>query len=162
MRGARLETFRAGLPLVFALLAAGCEVERPFDATTVLSDEHCHGLAAGVTQIAWTDVDALRQGNMLGDPPAGGGARDEDLLLFAISRGEQPTGGFVMRLEATRREPGAAVIDIHWAMPAPDVMVAQVITHPCLVVGVTRDDLEGLDRVEVRDQHGTVVGSANR
>lgn len=157
----RVGAFGVGLPLVFGLVAAGCEVERPINASTVLHHDHCHGLTAGVTQVAWADVDALRQGNVLG-AAADTGSRDEDLLLFAISRGEQPTAGYQLRLEATHREPGTAVLDVHWTTPPADAVVAQVITHPCLVVGVPRQDVEGLERVEARDQYGTVLGSATR
>jgi len=150
------------LTLALGAFVAGCQLERTFEASTVLSHEHCHGLAAGVTQVAWSDVEALRQSTVPGDGPADAGGHDDDLLLFAVSRGDQPTAGYVLRLEAIRLEPGTAVIDIHWGMPSPDAMVAQVITHPCLVVGVPRQDLDGLQRVEVRDQYGTVVGSSTR
>jgi hypothetical protein len=163
MRPEPLKAVSAAAIVMFALLAAGCDRQRAIEATTVLSDEHCQGLPAGVTPVTWIDVDALRHGHLLGNaPPATNDARDEDLLLFAISRGEQPTGGYVLRLEAIRREPGGAVIDIHWSMPPADAMVAQVITHPCLVVGIPQQHLDGLQKVEVRDQHGTLLGSAAR
>jgi hypothetical protein len=147
---------RAALPLLFTLLLVGCRADPELEARLVLSHDQCHGVQAGLTRVTWEDVAAIRGSQLLGMTGNDrGDERGEDLLMVAISRGEQPTAGYAMRLEGARREPNTAVIDVHWIVPPPDAMVAQVITHPCLVVGLTE---AGMERVLARDQHGTDLG----
>jgi hypothetical protein len=154
---------RTLLPLLCSLAAAGCEVDPTIEATTVLGHDQCQSLEAGVTRVDWDTVGAWRHGHLL-DAPGNGSTEehDRDLLLIAISRGEQPTAGYRLDLTGVRREPGTAVIDVQWDTPEPDAMVAQVLTHPCLVIGLDETGIDGLNRVEARDQHGTVIGAISR
>lgn len=153
---------RAALPLCLAVLASGCAADASLQAETVLNHDQCQGLKPGVTRVDLPAVAAIRGSHLLSTPGTNPAAADADpdaesqMLMVAISRGQQPTAGYGWRLEGARVEGSTAVIDVHWATPAPDTMVAQVITHPCLVVGLPH---VGLERVEVRDQAGDSVGS---
>jgi hypothetical protein len=151
----------AALALLMPMLAGGCNTDPAIEATAVLNHDQCQGLEAGVTLVDRDAVAAIRERNLLGTSD-GNRVPDGDLLMVAISRGEQPTAGYGFGLDGVHREPGTAVIDVTWTMPAPDAMVAQVITHPCLVVGIAESDIDGLGRIEARDQYGTVIGSISR
>ncbi|MFU8814416.1 MAG: protease complex subunit PrcB family protein [Pseudomonadales bacterium] len=150
---------RAALPLCLAVLAVGCAAEANLRAETVLNHHHCEGLEPGVTRVDLPTVAAIRGSNLLSAPGGAATAEgDTELLMIAISRGQQATAGYGWSLEGARVEGATAVVDVHWQTPDPDAMVAQVITHPCLVVGLPH---EGLSRVEVRDQTGEPVGSVD-
>lgn len=141
---------------VLAIAAVGCAQNASLEATTVLNYNQCQGLEAGLTLVDYESVAGIRGGTLLSitvpeDPGEGG-----DLLLVAISRGEQPTPGYGLSLEDTQRRDGTAVVTVHWKTPEPGAVLAQMITHPCLVVGLPRN---GVARIEAEDQTGTRLGS---
>lgn len=147
------------LAVALIVSGSGCARNGSLDATTVLNYNQCQGLEAGLTLVDYEDVAAIRGGTLLGmtDPeeaePEDGSS---DLVLVAISRGEQPTPGYGFSLEDTRRENGTAVVSIRWKTPEAGSVLAQMTTHPCLVVGLPRD---GVQRVEAVDQSGESLGS---
>ncbi|MBI9082122.1 MAG: protease complex subunit PrcB family protein [Desulfobacterales bacterium] len=79
----------------------------------------------------------------------------EQFAALRISMGTQPTGGYELVLVDThaRIEKETAIIRVDWIEPAPDAMVTQMITSPCLLVRIPRGDYR---RIEIQDQHGTV------
>lgn len=143
--------------LCAALGVAGCAGNGRLEAVTVLQHDQCEGLRAGLTRVDFAALAGIRGGTLLGmTSPETDEPTDDDLLLIAISRGSQPTPGYGLTLERVRRDAQTAVIEVRWSTPESGAMLAQVLTHPCLVVGLAAGDLE---RVEARDQHGEPIGS---
>lgn len=139
-------------------LLAGCAGGRGIDVETVLTWERCQGLRAGVTQVDLAAVAGIRGTTLLGVAPTAPESGD-GLLLVAVSRGDQPTPGYGLSLRRARQEGTTAVLEVSWQTPEPGAMLAQVITHPCLVVGI--DDADGIARVEAVDQHGEPLGGVD-
>jgi len=141
--------------LLAALLLGGCAGDRSLNATTVLSYDQCQGIDAGLTQVDYAQVAGIRGSTLLDmsrpEPEAG----DDDLLLIAISRGRQPTPGYGFTLEDAQRRNGTAVVSLGWRTPESGAVLPQVLTHPCLVVGLPRS---GIERVEAVDSSGTELG----
>jgi hypothetical protein len=169
-------------PLVIGaavLLAAGCAGSPGIEAVSVLTHDQCQGLNPGLTQVDFAAVAGIRGSTLLGmtanapaaddaatddaatdDAAAGAaaaGAAAGELLLVAISRGTQPTPGYGLTLQGAHREAGTAVIEVRWQTPESGALLPQVITHPCLVVGLA--DAAVIDRVEAVDQRGESLGS---
>lgn len=142
--------------LLTALLLGGCAGEQSLNATTVLSYDQCQGIDAGLTRVDYAQVAGIRGSTLLDmsrpEPEAG----NDDLLLIAVSRGRQPTPGYGFTLEEARRRNGTAMISLGWRTPESGAVLPQVLTHPCLVVGLPRS---GIERVEAVDSSGTELGS---
>ncbi len=75
----------------------------------------------------------------------------DDVLLISVAKGPQPTPGYGHTLSSSALLDGELQILLHWRSPAKDAMLAQVITHPCLVLGIVAADAR---RVVVRDESG--------
>ena len=139
------------------ILAGGCaEDAATLNVTTVLNYNQCQGLEPGLTSVDYAAVAGIRGGTLLGMTQPDDTDPDDDLLLVAISRGQQPTPGYGFTLEEARREGGTAVVSVRWKTPEPGAVLAQMMTHPCLVIGL---EPEGLTRVEVVDQTGVSLGT---
>ncbi len=136
---------------------AGCAAGASLEASSVLSYDQCRGIDVGLTQVDFADVAGIRGGtllNMTRPEPAPEG--EEDLLLVAISRGPQPTPGYAITLDRALRRDSTAQITVTWTTPESGAVLAEVMTHPCLVVALPR---RGLSRVEAVDQSGSALGT---
>ena len=137
------------LPVVAAMLTAlaGC-AGGPADAGTVpartiLADLHCGGDSPGVRRLAdaaqWEAL--LRQiaRRRPGSTAPGTGAPDFSReSVFVIEMGRRPSLGYSVSLaqrEARLRD-GRLEIRVVWEEPAPGMLQGQIVTSPCLVVGV--------------------------
>lgn len=152
---------RGAVAACLCLLAGACAGGHGVEATAVLEYDQCQGLQPGLTRVDYAAVAGLRGGRLLSMPDTGETAAEppaasRDALMVAISRGPQPTPGYGLSLEGAIREGDTAIISVHWKTPQPDAVLAQVITHPCLVValpgGVFRE-------VDVVDQTGETIAS---
>lgn len=56
--------------------------------------------------------------------------------VVIVAMGQQPNAGYSLGLADERVElrQGAATIRVAWRTPAPDTIVAQVLTSPCMAV----------------------------
>ncbi|MEE8243469.1 MAG: protease complex subunit PrcB family protein, partial [Pseudomonadales bacterium] len=61
--------------------------------------------------------------------------------------------GYAFRLTSVQTIGTSAVIEVEWLEPSPDAVLAQVMTHPCLVVGI---ESAGYDTLTVSDQNGVL------
>jgi len=162
MTQSRIVERRACPAAVFlaAAAASGCAGGPGMEATTVLSYDQCRGINAGLTRVSYEDVAGIRGSTLLNMSPSGAAADPEDAgsptLLVAISRGRQPTPGYSLTLEDARRGVDKAVLTVRWQTPESGAVLAQVMTHPCLVVGLPE---QGVSRVEAVDQHGDSIGT---
>lgn len=148
------------LALTLTVLA-GCSGGARLDARTLLAYDQCQGVDAGLTRVDYPDVAGIRGSTLLNlardDEPAAGAAEgDSPALLIAISRGRQSTPGYGLSLVEARRFGNRAVIEVAWRTPESGAVLAQVVTHPCLVVGLPG---QGLERVEAVDQSGATLGT---
>ena len=98
----------------------------------------------------------LMQGALVpAQPPA---VPDIDLQrwnLLLISAGQKPSAGYYLTLDQPAFSIGKtnARLNVVLNRPAPDSMVASVITHPCILVkipagGYSAIEIHGLDRLE--------------
>ncbi len=84
-------------------------------------------------------------------------AWEREFVLIA-ERGECPTGGYSVRIEALDRAPsGELVVRVIETDPAPTDFVTMVITHPRDAVAVRRGGLEGLSRVSFVGPGGRIL-----
>ncbi len=152
---------RARLPatlLICASLLTGCDRGQELAATEVLNNINCKAAQDGLHLVSYADVARLRGSTLLsmstGAQPQDS-AEDTPLLLFAVSAGRQPTPGYFFSLKDARLKDGAAELQLHWETPDEDSVQAQVITYPCIVIGI-----EAGEFVDVRavNQHGEVLG----
>ncbi len=60
--------------------------------------------------------------------------------VVVVSMGTQPTGGYVVRLEAgaSRLSDGVLTVAVEWHQPGAAAITTQALTQPCLVVSVPR------------------------
>ena len=137
-------------------VSTGCATGEPLGAAEVLNHRSCKGIAAGITTVSYDDVASLRGSRLIGatDEPTQSEA-PADLLLVAISKGDQPTPGYEFALQDAHLDGATAVISLEWKTPAPNAVLPQVITHPCIVVGLAR---ERLSSVRVVDADGQLIG----
>jgi hypothetical protein len=137
-------------------IASGCSGSQQLDAVEVLNYGQCTGLEPGLTIVDYATLASIRGSRLIAGP--GTPSADPDVLLVALSRGAQPTPGYGFTLQAVSRERAQARIRVNWFSPPADAVLAQVITEPCLVVGLPR---AGIERVEALDQSGVPIGSVD-
>lgn len=75
--------------------------------------------------------------------------------VLLVSMGQQRTGGYSVELarEEMQLSDGVVQISVHWREPAPDMMLTQALTHPCIFLKVAQGDY---DVVRVVDQENRV------
>lgn len=151
-------------PALFAIITlSGCRDES-VQLTEVLNYGNCSGLSAGIRTVTLDEVAKLRGMTMFGGEFGGGSAPDATApvdqtgmpVLIAVSRGEQPSAGYSLSLRQGQMKDDTLQINVEWKAPSADAMTAQVITHPCLVVGLP-DPAPA--HVEVVTTAGEVIGS---
>lgn len=83
---------------------------------------------------------------------------EEAVLL--ISMGQRPTAGYRLRLSTDylHVRDGELTVPVTWTVPAAGELVAQVITHPCLILTLPRTDVRS---IKVKDQADTVLLQAH-
>lgn len=131
-------------------------------ARAILADLHCGGDSPGVRRLAdaaqWEALLRRIARRRPGPPEPGAGAPDfsrESVLV--IEMGRRPTLGYSISLaerEARLRD-GRLEIRVAWEEPAPGMLQGQMLTSPCLVVGVPAEaraeivvlDVQGQERV---------------
>lgn len=160
MTGSAIESRRAihrsRLPwqLLALTLLAGCSRPVELAATEVLNEANCRNAADGLQRVSYSEVAALRGSTLLGMSVAAGES-ESDLLLFSLSKGQQPTAGYHFELRDALLDEQTATLLVHWQEPAPDSALAQIITFPCVVIGLESGPYT---RVEARDQNDQLLG----
>lgn len=144
--------------LLCVSLLAGCDRGLELAATEVLNNTNCKGAKDGLHLVSYADVARLRGSTLLSmsaGTQAQDSASDTTLLLFAISAGRQPTPGYFFSLKDARLKESAAELQLHWQTPDPDSVQAQVLTYPCIVVGLEAGDFSDVRAV---NQYGELLG----
>jgi len=80
--------------------------------------------------------------------------------VFVVFMGPRPTAGYDIELHDDRApvQRASLTIPASWREPAPDAMVAQVVTNPCIVIAVPAERYES---VTVRDRRGNTLVEAH-
>ena len=119
---------------------SGCQAGTPIRAVELFSHANCNGVTKGIQQIQFADLAGIRNVQMLTSPRSGRAhepspdTQAEDVLLFVISNGNQPTPGYGFDLEKTDATSNEVELRYRWRTPAADASLAQVMTSPCTVV----------------------------
>lgn len=134
------------------VLLCACTTDQGVPITEILNHRNCQSVAAGLSTVTFEQVAAIRGSKLIG-MTNDIDTEQPELALVVISKGPQPTPGYAFRLTAVRTIGTAAVIEVEWLEPPPDAVLAQVITHPCLVVGI---ESAGYETLTVSDQNGVL------
>jgi hypothetical protein len=122
------------LSCVALAMLCGCAGARHVTVMTVFDHGNCRTDTAGVRLIDYAELAELRGARLLG---LSDDAAAHPLHLVAIVPGEYPTTGYALRLVDPQPElSDPLLLHVTVAKPPPDAVLAQVLTHPCLVVGI--------------------------
>jgi hypothetical protein len=79
-------------------------------------------------------------------------------VVVAILMEEKPTAGFGLSLEEKSAEikDHAAIVQVSLKKPAPDTMLAQVMTRPCLLLKLSKGDY---DTITIFSQHNELLAT---
>lgn len=150
----RWKTTRLGCLL--ALSVSGCS-SASVAVTEVLNQGNCIALDAGVHAVTLEEVARLKGRRMIGSIATPPDKPADTQRLIAISRGEQPTAGYALEFLAASTTTGDEIeVIVRWHEPPADAVVAQVMTQPCLVLGLP-DAATGQVSVSLED--GSSLGS---
>ena len=126
-----------------ALGLLGCNGPQ-VNITEVLNHGQCRKLDDGLQLISMQALPGIRGARLLElEAPADAGTEsssqppsptDGDITLVAISKGTQPTAGYLFELMSAEADGLVVKLTYTWRTPEPGSMVAQVMTSPCSVV----------------------------
>ncbi len=147
------------MALIAALaLPMGCADADRIDVVPVLTNGNCQTNETGVRVIDYATLATFRATHLIGMTESDEAARNP-LRLVAIVPGEYPTPGYTVALQAAPELSGGAMtMKIKVDRPPKDAMLAQMITHPCLVVGIADP---AVTRVRVIDESSAVLGEVD-
>jgi hypothetical protein len=126
---------RAGL-IAAASLATACADAHHVDVMTVLAQGNCQTEKTGVELIDYATLATYRGTHLIGmsESPE---AQRNPAHLIAIAPAQFPTAGYgVALLDGSTLTDKLLTIRIKIERPPADAVLAQMITHPCLVVGI--------------------------
>jgi hypothetical protein len=128
-------TLRLTLPCALIAATLGCAQARHVQVMTVMNDGNCRTESIGVQLIDYptlAELSGARLVDMSGDSAAA-----PPVHLIAIMPGTYPTAGYTLELADAEPPPGdPLVLEVKLTKPPDGAILAQVVTHPCLVVGV--------------------------
>ncbi|HLV78249.1 MAG TPA: protease complex subunit PrcB family protein [Marinobacter sp.] len=134
-------------------LLAGCSVSSPHNVQAqpqvrqLTQSAHCGLTGPGVAPVnSSRELDKLL--GVSGQNMATGVIRQVDLAheqLIIITLGQRPTAGYSVGLRDVQWEKPTLKLEMRVGEPAPDMMVAQVLTSPCVVLGVRGGPWERLE-----------------
>ena len=110
------------------------------NVTEVLNHSLCKSLPQGISRVEFANLAKIRGTKLLN--PAGESSADtttaplRDVILVAVSNGPQPTPGYGFELQSVDGSTAEVRLLYHWLEPAPDAVMAQMVTSPCSVVQI--------------------------
>lgn len=146
-------TIRPAAAALALTLVAGCSANSPREAQAapevrqVTQSAHCGLTGPGVAPV--NSPEALEKLlGVSGQNMATGVIRQVDLAseqLIIVTLGQKPTAGYSVGLQDVHWDAPALKLTMKVNSPAPDMMVAQVITSPCVVLAVKGDHWQSLE-----------------
>ena len=110
-------------------LLASCH-QPVVELTEVLNYSSCQTLKAGAQWVEFAELARIRGAVMetpLDSPPQ---------TFLAISNGTQPTPGYAFALDSFGARGSDLHLQLSWIEPADGSVQAQMLTSPCLVIGI--------------------------
>jgi hypothetical protein len=153
-----MSALRFALSITVVILVNGCTEAHRVQVMTVLANGNCKTSEAGVRVIDYAALAELRGARLIGINE-GPEAASTPLHLIAIVPPESPTAGYGLTLDQSLvalTDP--LVLRVKATKPPADAMLAQVITHPCLVVGIENP---AVNNVRVIDETDKVLGEVD-
>lgn len=133
-------------------LVAGCSVNRAATAEgaplarQVTESNHCGLTAPGLVYISnprdLDKVASLPSGNLSMNQLRALDLEREHLVLVGL--GQKPTGGYGLTLQSAEIVDDVLQLALNVRKPAPDAMVTQALTTPCVVIAISPDKWEQL------------------
>lgn len=152
----RRTVFASAVILVAA--NCGCAEAHHVDVMTVLANANCQTSEAGVRVIDYATLATFRGAHLIGMTESEDAAR-RPVNLIAIVPGEFPTPGYNIALQGDATlAADRLTLHVKTDKPPPDAILAQMITHPCLVVGISDPVVR---RVRVEDDSAAVLGEVD-
>ncbi len=149
------KTGQIWVALLVAASVLGCSMGDTLATVEVLNHGNCQTLESGISVVSYADIAKIRGSKLIDMTVLEQPSETPDLLLLAVSNGEQPTPGYQFSLADAYLNRETAVIEIFWTEPEADAVLPQVMTHPCLVVGMETGSYR---RVQVIDHTGKLIG----
>ncbi len=138
-----------------ACLNAGCAEAHHVDVMTVLANGNCQTTEIGVRAIDYATLATFRGTHLIGMTESEESTQSP-VHLIAIVPGEFPTAGYSIALQdPAKLSVDQLTLEIKTERPPADAMLAQMITHPCLVVGIADPVVR---RVRVVGDNAAVLG----
>ncbi len=83
--------------------------------------------------------------------------------LVLVSMGQKPSAGYSLALadNLAQVEAGVPSLRLEWHQPPPDVMTAQVVTQPCLLLGLPKRRYQGVNIYNEQDELVLFLDEAN-
>ncbi len=136
----------------------------PLSATVISSSLHCRPASDDWT-VTLVNSDAMLElmaskidAHLVGASSKKVPTTDfNEFYVIAIEMGRKPTAGFGIDAKkiTASLEDRVAIIQISWQQPSSDMLMAQMLTSPCVLVLLTRG---AYDRILVKDQENQIVG----
>jgi hypothetical protein len=154
------------IAILCLLAASACARIESSHVSVVMSHGNCQQIDAGATVVGYADLARLRGANLIGmtEAPAdtaasADGEAPAPLTLIAVSLGTRPTPGYSLIL----LDGGSVAGEILTARvgiegPPADAVLAQMVTHPCIVLGIAERDIR---RVRIEDGSGALIGEVS-
>jgi len=137
------------LSCVFAIVAtAACADAHRIDVTTVLSHGNCRTDTVGVTEIDYATLATFRGAHLIGMTQSAEAIRNP-VHLVAIAPGQFPTAGYAVVLNGEPSLDGHLLtVRVKIDRPPADAVLAQMLTRPCLVVGVADQTVRSVRAID--------------
>jgi hypothetical protein len=150
---------RTATIFIALFLVSGCAMGTQVDVVTILTHDNCGRAVSGVELVDFAAVAALRPSTRLIGMKGAPEHAEEGVLLVAIGQGTRPTPGYGLAVAKPGvLDAGTLTLSIAEKQPPADAVLAQMITQPCLVVGVPET---GVSRVKAVTADGTVIGEVS-
>lgn len=105
--------------------------------------ERVEGDSAALKTIGTMHIETQAQYDALGDANIFPGGVDFDACdLVIVALGEQPTGGYAVKIDAVQLDAGELAVTGKASVPGPDAVVTQALTYPysAVVIPNTKAD----------------------
>lgn len=90
------------------------------------------------------DIEAPQLDDLRTQPPGAYWITVDDKPYLAVTAGEKPTAGYVVRIETVAYDGSALLVRARLQEPKPGDMVAQVITYPMAILSIQDESLHQL------------------
>jgi len=141
--------------IVMTCLMVGAGCSKPIvDVSEIMNHHRCQKLTKGIKQVQLTDLANIRGVEFLVSPSTSSpqsrtpkqnsqdptrNNTERNPLLFAVSNGSQPTPGYALELRDATAVKQEIELHFDWITPAPEAIMAQITTAPCIVVKISAD-----------------------